>query len=202
MRFSKRDRSQVGFTLTELLITVALVGVLAAIAIPNFVRYQARARRSEGFTHVAGIARAYKAFHAEQGRYPDTQADSGFVSLPDTASLGTAKLPWDNDTENFFKTVGWRPDGSVYYTYEIESDCGGVCSDQTCFTVIAHGDVDANGSMAQILYVHPLRDAAGTLVPGGECVSAFAPLSGVPTNPKNGTSVYDEPAVYLVTDPY
>ena len=68
-----------GFTLTELMITVALIGTLAAIAIPEFFRYQARARRSEGFTHLAGIARSYKAYHAEQGRFPDMQATSAFL---------------------------------------------------------------------------------------------------------------------------
>ena len=191
-----------GFTLTELMITVSLIGVLAAIAIPEFIRYQARARRSEGFTHVAGIARSYKAYHAEKGRFPDTGAESGVVSLPDSLPLGTKKMAWDNDTENFFKIVGWRPDGSVYYTYEVESDCGGVCSDQTCFTVIAHGDVDANGRMGQVVFVHPVRDATGTPLPGGECLSAFVP-SGVPTNPRTGTEMYDEPGVYLgLADPF
>jgi type IV pilus assembly protein PilA len=190
-----------GFTLTELMITVSLIGVLAAIAIPEFVRYQARARRSEGFTHVAGIARAYKAYHAEQGRYPDTQADGGFPSLPDTASLGTQKLPWDNDTENFFKIVGWRPDGAVYYTYEVESDgCGGGCTDRTCFTITAHGNVDGNASYGAIMYVQPLRDGSGVPIVGASCSNILA--YGTPTAPVSGDPVYEEPAVYLLADPY
>ena len=48
-------RTQAGFTLIELMITVAIVGILSAIAIPNFLSYQARARQSEARAVLAGI---------------------------------------------------------------------------------------------------------------------------------------------------
>ena len=57
---SLRER---GFTLIELMIVVAIVGILASIAIPNFIHMQTRARRSEVFVNVKGIAVAESAYY-------------------------------------------------------------------------------------------------------------------------------------------
>ncbi len=48
-------RHRYGFTLIELMIVVAIIGILAAIAIPNFVRFQARARQSEANTNLKSL---------------------------------------------------------------------------------------------------------------------------------------------------
>ncbi|WP_414645174.1 type IV pilin protein, partial [Candidatus Deferrimicrobium sp.] len=44
-----------GFTLIELMIVVAIIGILAAIAIPNFLRFQAKSKQSEAKTNLGGI---------------------------------------------------------------------------------------------------------------------------------------------------
>ncbi len=210
MRNLKRSRTRGGFTLTELMITCALVGTLAAIAIPNFMTYQARSRRSEGYTNVAGIARAYKAYHAEKGRFPDmvvetTALGSPEASLPDPTAHGfaapnTQKLPWDAPTEAFFSIVGWRPEGSVFYSYDVESACGGgLCNDQSCFTVTAHGDVDGNGSLGAVMFVHPLTNATGN--PIASCNSGIGNFPP-PVSAETGQAVYDEPAIRLASDLY
>src|SRR3712207_9241843 len=50
--FNRKNR---GFTLIELMIVVAIIGILAAIAIPNFIRFQARARQSEANTNLKSL---------------------------------------------------------------------------------------------------------------------------------------------------
>lgn len=62
-------REQKGFTLIELMIVVAIIGILAAIAIPNFLRYQAQSRQAEARMNLGGIFVAETSFFGEQSRY-------------------------------------------------------------------------------------------------------------------------------------
>src|SRR5262245_22895865 len=57
--------NQKGFTLIELMIVVAIIGILAAIAVPNFLSYQAKSRQSEVKLHLGAIATAAIVYNAE-----------------------------------------------------------------------------------------------------------------------------------------
>ncbi len=70
---------QRGFSLIELMIVVALIGILAAIAIPNFLTYQARAKQSEAKTNLAAIHTAAVIYFAEQNAYGETFSAIGFA---------------------------------------------------------------------------------------------------------------------------
>jgi type IV pilus assembly protein PilA len=62
-------RTHKGFTLIELMIVVAIIGILAAIAIPNFLKFQARSKQSEAKANLKGVFTAAKAYYAEYDRF-------------------------------------------------------------------------------------------------------------------------------------
>ena len=58
-----------GFTLVEMLVVAAIVGILAAVAVPNYMKYAARARQAEAKIALAGIYTAEKTYHVEAFTY-------------------------------------------------------------------------------------------------------------------------------------
>jgi type IV pilus assembly protein PilA len=69
---------QRGFTLIELMIVVAIIGILAAIAIPNFIRFQARSKQSEAKTNLKALFTAQKAYFGERDQFLDRGDVIGF----------------------------------------------------------------------------------------------------------------------------
>jgi type IV pilus assembly protein PilA len=63
------ERHMQGFTLIELMIIAAIIGILATIAIPSFLRYQAQARQAEARTNLSGIFVAETAYFGERSRF-------------------------------------------------------------------------------------------------------------------------------------
>ncbi len=153
-------RSKGGFTLTELMIAVGLIGALAALAIPNFVRYQNRARRSEAFTNVGGIATAEKGYFAEQGVYFEAPTHP----VTTAAELNAAQHTWTAAAVADFAALGWQPEGRVRYSYDVNTGAtacfGGDC-DGTCFTATAYGDLDSDDSASAIVYVQQGTNESG-----------------------------------------
>jgi type II secretion system protein G len=64
------DRNNAGFTLIELLIVVAIIGILAAIAIPNFLQAQTRAKVARTKADMGSIATALEAYSVDYNKYP------------------------------------------------------------------------------------------------------------------------------------
>lgn len=68
---------QKGFTLIELMIVVAIIGILAAVALPAYQDYTARAQVSEGIVLSEGLKGVVSEYWTNEGTYPDTLADAG-----------------------------------------------------------------------------------------------------------------------------
>ena len=73
-----RKLTRKGFTLVELMIVVAIIGILAAIAIPNFIKFQAKSKQSEAKTNLKAVFTSEKSYFAERDSYA-TFTGSGFV---------------------------------------------------------------------------------------------------------------------------
>ncbi|MBT3176485.1 MAG: prepilin-type N-terminal cleavage/methylation domain-containing protein [Desulfobacula sp.] len=67
----RQRRNQKGFTLIELMIVIAIIGILAAIAIPQFSSYRAKSYNSAGLSDIRNLRTDLEAYYAEWDEYPN-----------------------------------------------------------------------------------------------------------------------------------
>ena len=161
----KRVKGQKGFTLIELMIVVAIIGILAAIAIPNFIAYQSKSKQSEAKVSLGAIFTSAVAFAAEQ-------VSTTFIA-PNTTSIGWA--PSGTPRYSFWYNVTTAPQYFVGSTVGTIAGCNqGVMPAQTVstdtgFTASALGNIDSDATCdlwtindsRQLLNVAGNNDVAG-----------------------------------------
>jgi type IV pilus assembly protein PilA len=163
-RLNKRE----GFTLIELMIVVAIIGILAAIAIPNFLRFQLRSKAGEGKVNLAAIRTAEEGFFAEFSTY----VEASVLSPTAEANLDVSKTIWTDN--GGFDQMGWGPEGDVYYSYSVEVGPTPGTPPHNLYTAQALSDIDDDNVTNVWGYVKP--NTAGTAVAGttagaGNCLA-------------------------------
>jgi type IV pilus assembly protein PilA len=78
-----KKQLQQGFTLIELMIVVAIIGILAAIAIPAYQDYTIRAQVSEGMSLASGVRTAVSEVYQSTGEMPTDNAEAGVAAAAD-----------------------------------------------------------------------------------------------------------------------
>lgn len=136
------------------LVLVAVVGMLAAIAIPNFVKYQLRAKASAAQVELEALHRAEVAFFEKTGGYQVLRA-------PEQAP-GKDQLTWSADDLAAAAAVGWTVSGAGYHTFGVA--VGETEEGKAAFATCAEADLDGDGAYSAWVTWEPVPDEAGDLV--------------------------------------
>jgi type IV pilus assembly protein PilA len=173
-----------GFTLIELMIVVAIIGILAAIAIPNFLRYQLRSKFAELRTNVEAIRKSQESLRQAERQVCLNAATGQYVAfgrIPVAASgaVGTVKIVWQPADYAAAGLIDWNVEGSTYGAYTADTAAPPVVVAPTlatcaataplgalgrAITVTANSDIDGDAVLSAVTYWKPVRNNAGAVI--------------------------------------
>ena len=147
------NNTKAGFTLIELMITVAIVGILASGAIPLYFKYTLKARTAEAKTNLGGIRTSQVAFKASYDTYCNTLIEPAVAGAidgvrsvwPRFQSPANGVSPQVRCRSGRFSDIGFEPAGAVYYHY----GCTFLNEAVRCE---ASSDLDNNGAPAVFMF--------------------------------------------------
>ncbi len=161
MFIKTRKKAQGGFTLIELMIVVAIIGILAAVAIPAFLKYIKKGKSSEVQENLQAIMKGATSYFQAEHNPPGALAPvSGTLPAPSSAATPVANpsknkyapnaAQWQTPT---WEALGFSIDTAHYYQYQY------VLTNAAEFTAVAHGDLDGDGTYSTF-YEVGLHDQA------------------------------------------
>ena len=139
-------RTERGFTLVELMITIAIIGILSAIAIPTFIGFMSKGKKVEATLALDKMTKNIRVYHAEKRTLPP----STNVMPPTSACLsGTDKTPITTQSA-WYANAGWKElefhtDEPGFFQYQWTNTTG------TDGTARAIGDLDCDGTLALLI---------------------------------------------------
>ncbi len=133
------------FTLIELMIVIAIIAILAAISVPHYFKYLAKARQAEVVVNLASLHTAEQAYFAQHGRYTTVlYGDDGLGWKPEGYKGGGKR-------ENFYYTYGFNfsgaQEGVHYFTGKLNTpkeELGETGVVEEGFVVKAAGNITKN----------------------------------------------------------
>jgi type IV pilus assembly protein PilA len=192
---------QRGFTLIELMIVVAIIGILSAIAIPDFIKFQARSKQSEAKANLKAVFTAEKAFFQEKNRFSSLTGEVGFDPERNnryayflnatgtyearTGSTITQATTYNGVLVDIFK---YGTNNSMDQTAPVNQCTGsgtvGVAATPPSFVATAAGQIDADPSIDAWSVSSDSRTLSGS-----NCSADANNPSGEPANDYNDVSL-------------
>lgn len=140
-----RRRGRDAFTLIELMIVVAIIGILSIVAMPAFNGYLQRSRALEGFNFLADIRARQASYRSEWGRY------CGPLAWNPASYAPPSSVVFFNPATPGWSELGARPDGAVRFRYQVQVGVPGTVPagianfPNNDFWYVAHAEADLDG---------------------------------------------------------
>ncbi len=161
VKFLMDRNKRKGFTLIELMIVVAIIGILAAVAIPAFLKYMKRAKTSEALTNIRKVCDGNVAYFSEEYvNVGGTILSKQFVNAPmtPTAIPGINKIVANWETPEW-QALKFATESGVLFAY---TSAGSTNTGlQSSFTARANGDLDGDGASSLFERVGAVNGTSG-----------------------------------------